>query len=164
MVEKCTCMYIQTHIPVFQTHTRNFCIAKSKIKLIFSISIFEPTFVLCCKFFWLIRFTHCLSFKLRLFIQTKPEQQILEGQILSLHFWKDVNQLERVWRKATGMRRGLENITHEKRLKVPRLFSLERNRQRGKKLIVFKYLKSCYTYLFSKLMADKARRNDLKLW
>lgn len=163
MVEKCTFMYIQTHIPVFQTHTRNFCTAKSKIKLTFSISIFEPTFVFCCKLYWLIRFGHCLSFKLRLFIQTKPERQILEGQFLALHFWKDVSQLERIWRKATGMRRGLENITHEERLKVPRLFSLERSRWRGKNLRVFKYLKSCYTYLFSKLIVDKAR-NDLKPW
>ena len=83
---------------------------------------------------------------------------------MALHFWKDVNQLERIWRKATGMSRGLENITQEKRLKVPRLFSLERSRQGGKTLIVFKYLKSSYAYLFSKLMADKARRNGLKLW
>lgn len=73
-----------------------------------------------------------------------------------------MNWLERIWRKETGMSRGLENITHEKGLKVPRLFSLEKSRRRGKILIVFRYLKSSYAYLFSKLMADKTRRNDLK--
>lgn len=67
---------------------------------------------------------------------------------MALHFWKDVNQLERIWRKATEMSRGPENITHVKRLKVPRLFSLERSRERGKILIVFIYLISSYAYLF----------------
>lgn len=71
----------------------------------------------------------------------KPSLNIKYWKVsfLALHFWKDVNQLERIWRKATGMSRGLENITYEKRLKVPRLFSLERSRWRGKILIVFKY-------------------------
>lgn len=40
------CIYInihtQTHLTVFQTYNRNFCVAKTKIKLIVSISSFEP--------------------------------------------------------------------------------------------------------------------------
>lgn len=49
-------------------------------------------------------------------------------------------------------------------MKVLILFSLEKSRLRGKKKKLFKYLKSSYTYLFSKLMADKARGNGLKPW
>lgn len=77
-----------------------------------------------------------------LFVQTKPEHQILEGQFLALHFWKDMNQLERIRRKASGMIRGLENITHDKRLKVPRLFSLERSSWRGKNFSSFQLSKN----------------------
>lgn len=67
---------------------------------------------------------------------------------MALHFWKDVNQLERIWRKVTEMSRGPENITHLKRLKVPRLFSLERSRDGVKILTVFVYLISSSAYLF----------------
>lgn len=67
---------------------------------------------------------------------------------MALHFWKDVNQLERIWRKVTEMSRGPENITPVKRLKVPRLFSLERSRERVKISPVFMYLISSSAYLF----------------
>lgn len=67
---------------------------------------------------------------------------------MALHFWKDVNQLERIWRKVTEMSRGPENRTHVKRLKVPRLFNLERNRERVKILTLFVYLISSSAYLF----------------
>lgn len=70
----------------------------------------------------------------------KSEHQILGGHFLALHFWKDVNQLERIWRKVTEMSRDPENISHVKRLKVPMLFSLDRSGERVKILTLFIYL------------------------
>lgn len=139
-------IYIYKH-KVFQTYNRNFCISESEIKLIVSVSSFEP--LLCCA----ANFTDLLSSLLVIQIYVthtnKSERQILEGHFLALHFWKDVNQLERIWRKVREMSRDPENISHMKRLKVPRLFSLDRSRKRAKILTLFIYLISSFTYLFS---------------
>lgn len=47
-------------------------------------------------------------------------------QFWALHFKKDVDQLERVQKKAARMSRGLANMTYEERLKELGLFSLKK--------------------------------------
>lgn len=56
----------------------------------------------------------------------------------SPHFRKDTDNVERIQRKATGMIRGLENVTCKERLKELDLFSLEKEKTEGKHDNVFK--------------------------
>ena len=49
----------------------------------------------------------------------------------SPYFRKDTDNVERIQRGATGMIRGLENVTYNERLKELDLFSLEKGGLRG---------------------------------
>lgn len=60
-----------------------------------------------------------------------------------MHFEKDVNQLERIQMRATGMIKGPENVMYEERPKELGLFRLERNSLRGDVTTVFRHVKDC---------------------
>ena len=61
-------------------------------------------------------------------------------QAWSPYYRKDVDCLERVQRRATGMVRGMKNKSYTERLQILRITSLERRRQRGDLIEMYKIL------------------------
>ena len=87
-------------------------------------------------------------------------------QFWVLQFKKDIDKLERVQRRATGMVEGLESMTYGERLRELDMLSLEQRRARGDMIAVFNYIKVNHveegTNLFTAALETKTRNNGFK--
>ena len=86
-------------------------------------------------------------------------------QIWSSQCRRNMGLLEHIQRRFVKMIHGMEELSHEDRLRELGLFSLERRRLRDDLIAAFQYLKeSCRKEgdrLFGRVCDDRSRRNDM---
>ena len=88
-------------------------------------------------------------------------------QTRGLHYRKNVELLDGVWRRAIKMTEGLEHLSYEDRLRELGLFSSEKRRLQEDLIAAFQYLKGAYKQeedlLFTQSDSDRTRGDGFQL-